>query len=129
MTDAQPRLILIIEDDNDLASTLADAVEMHGYRVGVAANGREGIELLRTGERPDAILLDMMMPVMNGWEFREAQLAMDEVASIPVIAVTADGRANEKANEISAAGVLTKPVRIANLMHEITRVAGPPQDA
>jgi len=126
MAETQPKLILIIEDDDDLATTMAQLIGRQGYRVVTSANGREAIERLQAGERPDAILLDMMMPIMNGWEFRAEQTAMPDVADIPVITVTADGSAKEKARAIHAAGVLTKPVSGTNLMNELKRVAGPP---
>ncbi|MGH7272067.1 MAG: response regulator, partial [Polyangiaceae bacterium] len=73
---------------------------------------------------PALILLDMMMPVMDGWEFRDEQKKMPEVFSIPVVTVTADGNARGKASSIGAAGHLAKPVSIDSLLDEVERLCG-----
>ena len=65
--------ILIVEDDVDLAQLVAETLEIAGYSTAIAANGAEALEHLRMDERPDLIMLDLMMPVMDGWKFREEQ--------------------------------------------------------
>ena len=68
-----------------------------------------------------------MMPVMDGWAFREEQRQLPEVASIPVVTVTADGDARGKAASIEAAGYISKPLQIDSLLDEIERICGPPE--
>jgi CheY-like chemotaxis protein len=118
--------ILIVEDDFDVAQSIADVLEAEGYRVSIAGNGQEALEHLRGSEHPALILLDMMMPVMDGWRFREAQQRIPEVASIPVVTVTADGDARGKAAAIGAAGHLGKPVTMDALLDEVERLCGRP---
>jgi two-component system response regulator MprA len=81
--------VLIVEDDHDIRECMADALEVEGYSVALAANGREALEKLRAGVRPDLILLDLLMPVMSGWEFRHEQLADPLLSGIPVVVVSA----------------------------------------
>jgi CheY-like chemotaxis protein len=81
--------VLIVEDDRDIRECMADALEMEGYTVGLAGNGREALEVLRSGARPDLILLDLLMPVMSGWEFRQVQLSDPLLSGIPVVVVSA----------------------------------------
>jgi CheY-like chemotaxis protein len=123
LAPASPKRILVVEDDVDLASCLADVLETSGYEVALAAHGREAVDRLLAGDRPDLILLDVMMPVMDGWGFRAAQREIPGAAAIPVIAVTADGDARGKAAALHADGVLAKPVALAKLLAEIERVA------
>jgi two-component system, chemotaxis family, chemotaxis protein CheY len=117
-------LIAIVEDDADLAGVLATVLESHGYAVSSASNGREALEQLHAGNRPALILLDMMMPIMDGREFREAQAGDAEIAGIPVVLMTADGNAPRKAESIGAVGYLAKPVGIPELLGEVRRVLG-----
>ena len=119
--DPMAKLILIVEDDFDLAQVLAEVLEAEGFRTGTAANGSEALDYLQ-GNHPDLILLDMMMPVMDGWKFREEQQKLPALASIPVLTLTADGDARGKAASIQAAGYLAKPVRIDSLLDEVGRI-------
>ena len=108
--------ILLIEDDRDLAEVIVEVLRTEGYRVVHAVDGRAALGLLAEGELPRLILLDLMMPNMNGWEFREAQLHQPRLASIPVIVLSATG---ERARPIDAARILRKPVTIENLLRAI----------
>ena len=121
------KLILIVEDDCDVARLLAEVLEAEGYSTAVAGNGREALDHLRNNGHPDLILLDMMMPVMDGWKFREEQRKLPAFASIPVVTVTADGDARGKAASIQAAGYVPKPLRIDNLLDEVERICGLPE--
>jgi two-component system response regulator MprA len=87
--DITPVSVLIVEDDRDIRECMADALEVEGYSVAFAGNGREALEKLRSGVRPELILLDLLMPVMSGWEFRHEQLADPLLSGIPVIVVSA----------------------------------------
>jgi CheY-like chemotaxis protein len=85
----QPRpCILIVEDNADLRDSLAELLQYEGYEVARAANGQEALRYLRECPPPCLILLDLMMPVMNGWEFRKQQLLDPTLSSIPVAIVT-----------------------------------------
>ena len=121
-----PKLILIVEDDVDLAQLSAEVLEDAGYRTAIAANGYEALDQLRTNDHADLILLDMMMPGMDGWKFREEQQKLPAVASIPVVVVSADGDCRGKAASIRAAGHLAKPITIDRLLDEVERVCGLP---
>jgi len=83
--------VLLVEDDELLRETICDIIEMGGFCVVAASNGREALNLLYAGCRPHAIILDLMMPVMNGWQFRKAQLEAPELREIPVVVVTGAG--------------------------------------
>jgi len=89
--------ILLVEDDQSSAEAMRDLLELSGHTVDWSRNGREALERLRSEAGYCVILLDVMMPVMNGYEFRDEQLKDPRLASIPVIVLTADGRAREKA--------------------------------
>jgi CheY-like chemotaxis protein len=121
MTD---RRILIIEDDEELAPILSEALSEEGYRVEVARNGEEGLAAAQR-ECPDLILLDLMMPVMDGWQFREEQQKIPALAAVPVVLITADGRSSEKAKELGTAGHLHKPIALARLLAEVGRILSP----
>ena len=81
--------ILLVEDDRDSREGLAYILEDAGHTVAVAPNGREALNLLEKGIRPAVILLDLMMPVMNGWEFLEERRRRPPIAAIPVVVLTA----------------------------------------
>lgn len=117
--------ILIVEDDHDVAQSVAEVLEASGYGTGIAANGREALDYLQNTQT-DLILLDMMMPVMDGWQFREEQRKLPALDSIPVVIVTADGNARGKAEAIQAAGLVSKPVTIDGLLDEVERICGIP---
>src|SRR5258706_14472013 len=83
------KTILLIEDDPDIREELADVLDARGYHVLVAANGKAGLDLLATMESPCLILLDLMMPVMHGWEFLEAKAKTAALSEIPVVILSA----------------------------------------
>ena len=92
--------ILLVEDDDDLRDAVAESLEVEGHRVESAMNGADALAKLNAGARPDVILLDLMMPVMDGWQFRAAQLADPKHADIPVIVITAAGAMKEQIEQI-----------------------------
>jgi CheY-like chemotaxis protein len=81
--------VLVVEDDPDLRDSLVEILESEGHGVLSAENGERALELLSWGEPPSLIVLDLMMPVMNGWEFLEIIRRDARLKSVPVVVVTA----------------------------------------
>ena len=122
------RSILLVDDDADVRESVAEVLEEDGYRVTAASNGKEALRLLRDGNlRPDLILLDIMMPEMDGWAFRGEQQKDPRIASIPVVVFTAHGAPRDIAKQLDAAGFLKKPLSLDELLSTIDRV--PPRQA
>jgi CheY-like chemotaxis protein len=86
-----PDTVLVVDDDLSVRTALKELFETEGYAVALAANGRAALNHLRGGLRPCVILLDLMMPVMDGWDFRAEQLADPELKDLPVFILTAVG--------------------------------------
>ncbi|KYF77740.1 hypothetical protein BE11_31095 [Sorangium cellulosum] len=118
--------ILVVEDDLDIRSILSQLLVFEGYDVEEAADGAEALALLRRDKPPALILLDLMMPVMDGWQLR-AELQRDPaLASIPVVIVSADVRAEQEASRLRVAGLLKKPLQIEPLLELVHRICGAP---
>lgn len=115
-------MILVVDDDVDIRETLADLLREEGYRVLSACNGLDAMQLLQKCEHPSMIILDMMMPVMDGAEFREAQLDSPALADIPVVVFSAHGDVRELTDRLHPAGVLRKPLRLEELLTVTDRV-------
>jgi signal transduction histidine kinase len=119
--EPRPR-ILVVEDDHDIGVALGELLGEQGYDVTTCEDGRRALELLQQQAEPapDLIVLDLMMPVMDGWEFRRRQRSNPEVAKIPVLAISADTSA--KAAAIHAEAYLRKPFDSDDLLHEVKRI-------
>jgi CheY-like chemotaxis protein len=116
--------ILVVEDDIDVRDAIADALEFEGYSVATASDGIEAFKYLESPRMwPDLILLDLMMPRMDGREFRAAQLKDPRFASIPVAVCTADGHADYKGSQLGAVGAFRKPLPYSQLIELIERLA------
>ena len=115
--------IFIVEDDVDTREMLGRFLELEGYSVETAANGRQALERLGGGVRACVILLDLMMPVMDGWQFRREQAQNRDLAGIPVIVVSAAGR--DRLQQIQADAYLSKPVDLDELLKHITQFCRP----
>jgi CheY-like chemotaxis protein len=111
-------LVLVVDDNPEIRSSLKEVLEEEGYRVAGVADGREALDYLRTEERPQLILLDLMMPVMDGWQFRAEQRKNPTLASIPVIVISAMADA---AGDIGAERVLSKPLSPEVLLGAVER--------
>jgi CheY-like chemotaxis protein len=108
--------VLVVDDEVDIRTAMTEVLEEEGYEVYAAGDGKEGLDRLRE-KQPSVILLDLMMPGMNGWEFRRAQQREPEVSDIPVIVLTAMGRAPS----IEAQSFLQKPFDLDTLLDEVRR--------
>ncbi|WP_437761157.1 response regulator [Sorangium sp. So ce281] len=118
--------ILVVEDDLDIRSILTQLLAFEGYDVEEAADGAEALALLRRDGPPALILLDLMMPIMDGWQLR-AELQRDpELSSIPVVIVSADVRVEQEASRLRVAGLLKKPLQIEPLLELVHRICGAP---
>ena len=111
--------VMIVEDDRDTREMLGRFLELEGFEVRTAANGQLALEALdEEGAAPEVILLDLMMPVMNGWQFREHQRRDPRISDIPVVVDTAAGP-REDIPEINADAWLSKPVDFDRLLATI----------
>lgn len=113
--------LLVVEDEADLRASVAEVLRLEGYEVDTAGNGQEAMEALGEGKLPSLIVLDLMMPVMDGWEFRRRQLDSPEMADIPVLLFTSAKDLDEAERELNPVGILEKPVSIATLLDAIER--------
>jgi CheY-like chemotaxis protein len=108
--------VLVVDDDRDIRDLLVEVLSGEGYVVSSAADGRRALAEAHAS-RPDVILLDLMMPVMNGWEFREAQLGDPDLAGIPVIVISAFD------STLNVAAVLRKPFLLEDILDTVQRLA------
>jgi CheY-like chemotaxis protein len=111
--------ILVVDDDADIREALVCTLQAGGYRADGAGNGREALDQLRRDDRPQLILLDLMMPVMDGWQFRQAQRQDPDLAPIPVVIISAD--IQNRAAYLGAADYLRKPFDWDNLLATVER--------
>ena len=114
--------VLVVEDDADLRKGICTLLEDAGFQSWPAENGEVALARARA-ERPCVILLDLMMPIMNGWEFRSEQLRDPSLSSIPVVIMTADGRAADKARTLHA-DYLRKPIHLDALLELVGDYCG-----
>jgi len=111
------KAVLIVDDDPDIRGAVLETLEDEGYVALGARNGQEALALLRSlPVQPGLILLDMMMPVMDGQGFRTEQLADKAISEIPVVVMTADAQGTRKTDTLKAAAVLKKPVELEGLL-------------
>ncbi len=113
--DVPGKNILLVEDDEITRGAIKMVLEWEGYRVDCAANGREALDYLRQKAHPALILLDMMMPVLDGEQFRQEQQRDPDLADIPVVVVSA----LEAAALLDAAGHVRKPFQVEELLAAI----------
>lgn len=111
--------ILIIEDDEGVRESIAEMLRDEGYEVDVVPDGERAIEYLQSRPPPTLILLDLLMPTMDGAQFCARQRANSEWASIPVVVMSARRDTAERARSIGAAAWLTKPMHFEELLHVI----------
>ena len=124
-----PELILVVDDDASIRAAMRELLETEGYDVTEAANGLAALGKLRAGLRPAVILLDLMMPVMDGWDLRTEQLRDPELAAIPVLIVTAAGFSLESVTAQFGAtiGFVPKPPVPELLLEEVRKLCRPPE--
>ncbi|WP_373049614.1 response regulator [Vulgatibacter sp.] len=117
--------VLVVEDDLVIRDTLLEILADAGYEAIGAANGLEALARLREpGGLPCLIVLDIMMPVMDGVTFRQEQLRLPELAGIPVVVLSAHRTSAELVDDLGVRDVLPKPVRLAQLLCVVHRFCG-----
>jgi len=117
-----PCRVLLVEDDEAIRASLAEGLRENGLMVTLAEHGQEALERLRTEPLPSAIVLDLMLPVMDGWDFRHEQLSDPALRDIPVVVITATGfSASTIRKQLGDVDVIAKPVRQLELMELLNR--------
>ena len=111
--------ILVVDDDPSILATVSEILEFEGYLVVTAANGVEALEVIEQHE-PSLILLDMRMPVLDGWGF--ARRLVERGLQLPIVVMTAAQDARRWAEEIGAAGYVPKPFELPELLDAVERL-------
>jgi two-component system, chemotaxis family, chemotaxis protein CheY len=119
---AGERLVLVVDDDPDILQTLGLCLSSEGYRVLMAANGKEALDILDR-EHPSVILLDLMMPVMDGWQF-VAELDQRGRRDVPLLILSADRSVQGHAQQLRASGHLAKPFDLDELLGKVQQLTG-----
>jgi CheY-like chemotaxis protein len=120
---AERLLVLVVEDDEPLRMALCEALEDASYRAVGADNGLHALAQLQELPRPNLIILDLMMPVMNGWDFHAHLKANPNLASVPVLLLSAYVQRDTHTGPKDVAGALQKPVSVDDLMAWVRRLA------
>jgi CheY-like chemotaxis protein len=111
--------LLIVEDDDSARAALGDIFDYEGFQVTLSANGKEALEHLHSEPLPDVIILDLQMPVMNGWQFRLEQNKVARFAAVPVVVITAF----QSPGAIDVVEVVQKPLDIERLLAVVRKLA------
>jgi CheY-like chemotaxis protein len=113
---ADPKTIVLVEDDEGIRETMAALLEDEGYRVVQASNGEEGLARIRETADPCLVLLDLWMPVMNGWQMLEALRRDAALRHVPVVVISAAG---DLPPPEGATAFLRKPIRLETLLESV----------
>jgi CheY-like chemotaxis protein len=124
---AAEKVVLVVEDEPAARDALVQLLKAEGYAVVTAGDGEQALELLQRTPPPDLILLDLMLPGMDGWEFRKRQQGIAGLAPVPVVLISGTEELGRAAEALAAAGFLEKPVDVDRLRAEIRRHAGAPR--
>ena len=115
------KFILIVDDDEDIRTSVHEVLEDAGFPARMASDGADALRLLQTHPQAAVILLDLMMPVMNGWQLMDELQKDPNLASIPILLITADASASKKADAAresgyNTRGFLRKPFKVESLL-------------
>ena len=131
MTDKRTKKILCIEDEQEMIDLIRLILSRRGFEISGANGGKEGLEIIRK-EHPDLVLLDLMMPEMDGWEVYQQMKSDEATKGIPVIVVTAKAQSIDKVLGLHIAKVddyITKPFSPQELLASVDNVLGMKKDA
>jgi len=115
-----PATVLVVDDDRDLARLMAKFLKLEGFDAAEAYNGQEALKYLRDGGDASVILLDLRMPVMDGWAFRREQKQDPALAGIPVVVLT--GIEGDHEQDLGAAAAFHKPVSFPDVIDALRRL-------
>jgi CheY-like chemotaxis protein len=121
--------ILLVEDDDSLGVILTAVLQDQGYTVARASNGKEALDYLGSDRPPRLILLNLMMPVMNGWKLRDYLKQDPALAQIPVVVLSGVCNLEKKAAALEAADTFTKPYNLKALIETVRQYCGPGKPA
>jgi len=116
MTEGHEHLVLLVDDQVEARDALAMLLKNEGFAVREASDGQEALDALYDGPRPCLVVLDLMMPGMDGWEFRRRQLRSPLFARIPTVVLSGHHNLSAAATGLSAHEVLAKPVMLGRLL-------------
>jgi CheY-like chemotaxis protein len=120
--------VLVVEDDQDVRDTILDLLSDEGVPAAGMADGASALRFLRAATvKPNLVLLDLMMPGVNGTEFRRLQLEDPSLANIPVVLLSADVTTESASRSMRVAGYLRKPVKLGQLLEVVRRYGEPPE--
>ena len=115
--------VLVVDDNEDIRTTVRDVLEDQGFTVACASNGREALDMLLRGQsKPALILLDLTMPEMDGWTFRQEQQKVPRLAQIPVVLFSGHHDAARAAQSLNAAALMTKPLLVEGMVTLVKRL-------
>lgn len=125
MSEEPQKTVLIVDDETDVTEVISAWLRREGYRVVTASEAAEGLAIARA-ERPDLVLLDVMMPGITGWEMLERLKALEQTRDIPVVMMTvlAESRFLRKAADQNAAGYIRKPFRPEKVVRTVKALIG-----
>lgn len=127
MAEPHNKRIVIVEDDIDVRETLAEVLSEEGYQATAFSGGQAALQhLAQLQAMPGLILLDLMMPTMDGWEFRREQRRLGSLIDVPTVILSADGNIDRNMESLEANGYLRKPIHIKTLLQLVERFCGPP---
>jgi CheY-like chemotaxis protein len=118
--------ILVVDDDPNLQRVMSKFLEFEGFAPVRAGNGQEALDYLRGGGAARVILLDLRMPVMDGWAFREAQRAEPAIAEIPIVVIS--GIDGEHVADLGVAAAFNKPVSFSEVVDVVRRLCEDPPE-
>ena len=118
----EPKRVLVVDDDDVIRETVAEALALEGYEVATATNGIDALEHLRTSHL-DVVLIDLMMPMMNGWEFLKACREQKLCNGTAVLVMSAYRRLGEEAPNLGARACIAKPFDLEVLLGAVDRLA------
>ena len=123
-SDTMRRTVLVVEDDSDLRDAILDVLESAGFDAVMAGNGQEAFEALRDRREPALILLDLEMPVMDGFELRRRLLESPGLSAIPVVLLSGDSKDQKQAGNLGFARSLKKPFGEEDLLRIVSQYCG-----
>ena len=122
MTVPRNKLVMIVDDDRDVRQAITEVLADADYTPMGASDGQDALDKLASADTlPSLILLDVMMPGMDGWAFRKVQIAHPRLSKIPVVVLTAHTNASETGQRMQTAGSLKKPVDLDELLETVER--------